>query len=267
MDMQLAGKRALITGSSSGLGAEIARTLASEGVSVVIHGRDAARTHAVAETIRADGGSAMAVCADLEDSADTFALAYAADRAYSGIDILVNNAGARTDGAIGFDIAPADWIRTLQRNLVSAVMLAGHFAPQMRERGWGRIIQISSGLGTTPIAAVPDYAASKAGLNNFTLSLSKSLAKTGVTVNAISPGIIWTPANEAFFGELALAQGRPDDVQGVLDDFVAAEALTVNRIGFPSDIAAGVVYLASPLAGYINGTNLRIDGGSSPSMS
>jgi NAD(P)-dependent dehydrogenase (short-subunit alcohol dehydrogenase family) len=266
MDLELTGKRVLVTGSSSGLGADMAILLAQEGAVVVVHGRDETRSRQVADRIVAAGGKAKAVCADLGTEAEVRALAAAADAAFGGIDILVNNAGSRTEGTTGFDIAPSDWLDTFQRNVVAGATLAAYFVPQMKARGWGRIIQISSGLGSTPIGMVPDYSASKAAMNNYTVNLSKALSKTGITVNTVSPGLIWTPANEAFFADLAEAQGRPGEIDVTLADFIAAAPQTVGRVGQPRDIAAGVAYLASPLADYVNGTNLRIDGGHSPSV-
>lgn len=266
MDLELTGKRALVTGASSGLGTDMAILLAQEGAAVVVHGRDEARSRQVADRIEGTGGKASVVCADLGSESGTRALADAADAVFGGIDILVNNAGSRTMGSTGFDIAPSDWLDTFQRNVVAGAILAEYFVPQMKARGWGRIIQISSGMGSTPIGMVPDYSASKAAMNNYTVNLSKALSKTGITVNTVSPGLIWTPANEAFFADLAAAQGRPDEVDAVLADFIVAAPQTVGRIGRPRDIAAGVAYLASPLADYVNGANLRIDGGHSPSV-
>jgi NAD(P)-dependent dehydrogenase (short-subunit alcohol dehydrogenase family) len=267
VDFGLSGKRALVTGSSSGIGAEIARVLAREGASVVVHGRDEGRAMRVAEQIIAERGKAAVVCGDLQGESSTLALAKAADAAFSGIDILINNAASRAEGTTGFDIPPEEWLKTYERNVLSAVRLAKYFAPQMRERGWGRIVQISSAMGTTPIGVVPDYSSSKAALNNFSLNLSKALANTGITVNTVSPGLIWTPANEAFFADLAVAMGLGNDVQKALDHVLKEHARqSVGRVGQPRDIAAGVAYLASPLADFVNGTNLRIDGGHSASL-
>ncbi len=266
MDLGLSSKRALITGSSSGLGADMAILLAQEGVAVVVHGRDETRSQQVADRIVEAGGRATVVCGDLGTEDEVRVIAAAADAAFGGIDILVNNAGSRTEGTTGFDVAPKDWLNTFQRNVIAGAILAEHFVPQMKERAWGRIIQISSGMGSTPIGIVPDYSASKAAMNNFTVNLSKALSKTGITVNTVSPGLIWTPANEVFFADLAVAQGRPGEVEATLADFIATAQQTVGRVGQPRDIAAGVASLASPLADYVNGANLRIDGGHSPSV-
>jgi 3-oxoacyl-[acyl-carrier protein] reductase len=267
MDLRLNSRRALVTGASSGIGRAIAKTLAAEGACVVVHGRDEARTAAVVAEIEASGGQAKPALGDLAVEAGAEGVAEAADAAFGGIDILVNNAGGPSDPTLGmglFDLKPQQWVDTYERNLISCLRLSAYFSPQMTARGWGRIIQITSGLSFSPRGLQGDYTASKAALNNFTYNLSLALKDTGVTANSVSPGMTVTPILEAWLSSMAEKAGLgPDPVKGekfVLENVVR---LTVNRLGQPEDIADAVAFLASPRADYINGTTIRVDGGGS----
>lgn len=268
MDLHLKGKRALVTGSSAGIGAAIATTLAAEGVCVVVHGRNEKRARAVADDIIANGGQAAVAIGDLSSGPGSDAVARTADAAFGGIDILINNAGGHTEGPPGFfEFSPEDWIKTYERNVLSALRLSTYFAPQMKDRKWGRIIQITSRTSWTPAGLIPDYCASKNALNNFTLNLSKALAHTGVTVNGVAPGLTITDTMQHWLADVAEKNGLGRDVKKgeefVLKNFVQ---LCVDRLGRPQDLADAVVFVASPRADYINGTNIRVDGGGSPSV-
>ncbi|CAN5183254.1 SDR family NAD(P)-dependent oxidoreductase [soil metagenome] len=269
MDLQLAGKRALVTGSTSGIGVGIARALAAEGAAVVIHGRDAGRAEQVAGELRNSGARVAIAMGDLTSDEGAAAVAAAATEALGGIDILVNNAGGQTtSGATGFDNkTPDDWLSTYNNNAVASLRLIHLLSPAMKARGWGRLIQIASASGTTPSETVPHYAASKAAIINMTISLSRALKMTGVTANTVSPGMIATPALDGWLDGIAEEQGFGDDRQRA-EAYVAENVVqqTVGRIGQPGDIGAIVAYLASPIADFINGANFRIDGGFSPSV-
>jgi len=134
----------------------------------------------------------------------------------------------------------------------------------MKKQNWGRIIQMASGEATQPFAFMPDYAATKAALVNLTVSLSKELANTGITVNTMSPGIILTPGVEHFYRETASSRGWATESWDEIEKHVIGEILynPVGRLGRVEEVANFVAYVASPLADYINGANLRIDGGS-----
>jgi NAD(P)-dependent dehydrogenase (short-subunit alcohol dehydrogenase family) len=268
--LKLDGKRALVTGASSGIGAATAMLLASENVKVVVHGRDAARAQKIVDQIRGSGGVAEAVLGDISTTEGAVAVAQAADEAFGGIDILINNAGGPSDPALGlgiFDLDADHWVKTYERNVVSCLNLARHLSKQMVERGWGRIIQVTSGLSFNPLGLQGDYAASKAALNNFTFNLSRSLKNTGVTVNGVSPGMTVTPMLEQWLADVAAEAGQERDPRVgekiVLENMVS---LTVNRLGLPEDLANAITFLASPLADYINGTTLRVDGGGSAAV-
>jgi len=267
MDLDLAGKRALVTGSSSGIGRGIATVLAGEGATVIVHGRNRERTEETAATIREAGGTAHLAFGDLATDEGAAAVADAVDQATGGIDILVNNIGG-TESYGGqmlswFEVGTGQWLGTLQQNLVSAVRMIHAFVPAMRERGWGRVINISSGGGAEPPTSVPDYCAAKAGLNNLTVSLSKELSRSGVTVNTVSPGCTRTDMFERNLERMAEANGWPDDYEAREARFMdlGVFACTSQRYGRPTDIGSLVAFLASPLSAFVNGANYRIDGG------
>lgn len=270
MDLQLAGKRALVTGSTSGIGVGIAKTLAGEGAAVVINGRDAERAESVAAELRASGAKAAIALGDLSTDEGAESVARAAEQAFGGIDILVNNAGGRSSGggaALWDSGTPNDWIETYQKNTVAALRLIRLLVEPMKARGWGRIIQIVSASAMTPPDAIPHYAASKAAMVNMTLSLSKALKFTGVTSNAVAPGMITTPALERWMDGVAVDKGFPGD-RARAEAYIVENLVhqTVKRIGTPEDIGTLVAYLASPLSEFVNGANFRIDGGGSPAI-
>ena len=187
MNLQLENKRALVTGSSRGIGEAIAKTLAAEGSAVVVHGRDETRTRRVVDEIIHSAGRAAIAIGDLASDAEAQRVADAALAAFGGIDILVNNAGVfQVRG--WWDTAPAQWIEIYNQNVAGSVRLIQALAPPMRERRWGRIIQISSGMGLLPSAQMADYAATKIVNVLTSVSLSLELADSGVTVNTVSPG-------------------------------------------------------------------------------
>jgi NAD(P)-dependent dehydrogenase (short-subunit alcohol dehydrogenase family) len=262
MDLQLRGQRALVTGSSAGIGAAIAVRLAAEGATVLVHGRRPDAVHEVVDQIGRTGGHAEPALGDLSTESGA---AQVADVALAGgVDILVNNAGWYANTT--WEQATAeDWLRGYNRNVVTAVRLIRTLVPGMRERGWGRIVQLSSGEATAPFAIMPEYAAAKAALVNLTVSLAKKLARTGITVNTVSPGIVVTPGVDAFYRKVAAERGWGDSWADI-EAAVLREVLDnpTGRLGRPADVADLVAYLVSPLAGYVNGANLRVDGGSTP---
>lgn len=267
MDLQLMGKRALVTGSSSGIGRGIATILAGEGATVVVHGRNRERTEETAEAIRSAGGGAHVALGDLATDEGAAAVAGAVQDHTGGVDILVNNIGGTESSGGGmlswFEIAPEQWAGAMQQNLIAAVRMVHAFVPAMRDRGWGRVINISSGGGSAPPESVPDYCAAKAGLNNMTVSLSKVLARTGVTVNTVSPGCTRTEMFERGLESMAKANGWADDYESREARYMDLGLFPCasERYGRPEDIGAVVALLASPLSAFVNGANYRVDGG------
>ncbi|KVM69239.1 MULTISPECIES: SDR family NAD(P)-dependent oxidoreductase [Burkholderia] len=260
MDLKLNGKRALVTGSSAGLGEAIARLLAQEGVTVVVHGRDARRAHAVAEVILSEGGQAEVALGDLatDEGADVVA-AKAQDG--GAIDILVNNAGYYHH--LNWTSAlPAQWADTYQVNVLSAVRMIQRLVPTMRERGWGRVIQIGGGLAGQPVPMQPDYNAALAARHNLAVSLARDLADSGVTSNTVAPGAILVPAVRELLMKIAPQRGWGDTWEEIeracVRDMVPND---VGRLGRAEEVAAAVAFLASPHAAYVSGATLRVDGG------
>ncbi|SEW25425.1 NAD(P)-dependent dehydrogenase, short-chain alcohol dehydrogenase family [Luteibacter sp. 329MFSha] len=268
VDLRLSGKIALVTGSTSGIGAAIARMLAAEGVSVVVHGRDAARAAAVVESIEAAGGRASMALGDLAIAVQAESVADVARAAFGQIDILVNNVGGSSDTshADWFGASVDEWAENYNANTLAAVRLTRALVPAMCERGWGRVIQISSRNAISPHAQFPAYGAAKAALNNLTLSLSKSLAGTGVTANAIMPGLIYTPQLDHWFATTAKPLGSDDPEVGKQHVLRNVVRQTVDRLGMPEDIAIAACLLASPLNDFMTGTIFRIDGGATPTV-
>jgi 3-oxoacyl-[acyl-carrier protein] reductase len=263
MDMGLTGRTALITGSSTGLGEAIADMLAAEGASVVVHGRDHTRTHAVADRIQASGGQATAVLGDLASSAGADTVAEAA----GDIDILVNNAGSY-DGLSWSDLSGDQWSQIYQVNVISGVRLINHLVPGMRDRGWGRVITIGGGLALQPTALQPHYTATLAARHNLTVSLARELAGSGVTANVVAPGAILTDPARDMALRVAADNGWGPDWNDIEKTASAAWFPNdVGRFGRPDEIAAAVTFLASRHADYISGADIRVDGGTVRSVS
>jgi 3-oxoacyl-[acyl-carrier protein] reductase len=264
MDLRIEGRRALVTGASSGIGRETAKTLAREGAVVVVAGRNRARTEETARQIEQAGGKALVATGDLTRDEDADAIADLALEALGGIDILVNNAGGSDgDAARSWrEITPEDYFASYSLNLVAAVRLTRRLAPGMVERGWGRIINISSAVGRQAMNALLHYGTAKVALENLSLNLSMDLARHGVTSNVIVPGMILTDVAQGFLEQLRDRFGWPDDAEEIMRRYTAEVApQPVPRFGDPTEIAAAVAFLASPLSDYTTGAVLRVDGG------
>jgi NAD(P)-dependent dehydrogenase (short-subunit alcohol dehydrogenase family) len=260
MDLELASKRALVTGSFRGTGAGIARVLAREGATVFIHGFELEASQTVADAIRAEGHAAHAVAGDIRTDAGARAVADAVGE----VDVLVNNYGVAESGT--WHSPTADWIDIYEKNVLSGVRLVQAFTPGMKSRGWGRVLFVSTVGYARPAARMPHYYASKMALVNMTLSLAKELAYTGITVNCISPGIIATAEIREMYARRAVQNGEPDDWASLEQKIVRGDMPNpAGIVGTPEDIGELVAFLASDRARYVNGANVRIDGGSSDS--
>jgi NAD(P)-dependent dehydrogenase (short-subunit alcohol dehydrogenase family) len=260
MDLKITGKRALVTGSNSGIGEAIVKMLAAEGATVVVHGRNADRANTVAESIRAAGGRADIALGDLSTDAGADVVAETA-LAGGDIDILVNNAGAYHH-LNWMEATPSRWIETYETNVLSAVRMIQRLLPQMRTRRWGRIIQTGGGLALQPAPMQPDYNASLAARHNLAVSLARELKGSGITSNVVAPGAILVPSVKELLITIAPRFGWGNTWEeierGTVQDLVPND---VGRLGRPEEIAAAVAYLASPHADYVSGAVLRVDGG------
>jgi 3-oxoacyl-[acyl-carrier protein] reductase len=234
---------ALVTGGSRGIGAAIGRALAADGWPVALNYRTGAHeAQAVADQIRSAGGSAVALAADVADPAAAGPLLEAAAEAFGApVLVLVNNAGVRADG-LALSLTDDDWQRVLETNLGSTYRLTRSALRAMIRARFGRVINIASVVGPRANAGQANYAASKAAVIGFTKTVAVEVARRGVTVNAVAPGLIATD----------MTQGIPD---------ILLERVPAQRAGTPEEVAAAVAFLASAAAGYITGSTLYVDGG------
>lgn len=264
MELGLKGKRALVTGASSGIGAGVALALAGEGVAVVVHGRDRERTEAVAREVAALGVSSAIAIGDVSSDADTDAIAEAALSALGGIDILVHSAGGvvTAGNPEWTEVGSEQWLESFSLNVVSLARLAKRLTPGMIERGWGRVISISSVGGKQLSGRLLEYGSAKAALDHVTGNMSRALAPHGVTVNAIAPGTVLTPQARRWIETVSAQQGW----DGTFDDWERRYTgewvgQPVPRLGRVEEIAAAATFLASPLSDFTTGAIMRIDGG------
>jgi 3-oxoacyl-[acyl-carrier protein] reductase len=239
---RLDGKRALVTGASGGIGAEIARVLHRQGATVTLSGTRAPMLEALANELK----ERVHVCpADLRDAGAADSLVAAAELAGGPLSILVNNAGFTRD-VLALRMKDEDWQAVLDVDLSAPFRLSRAAMKGMIRRRAGRIIQIASLVGTMGNPGQANYAAAKAGLVGMTKSLAQEVGSRGVTVNVVSPGFVETPMTEEQFAS------RRDKLLA---------AIPVGRMGLPADVAAAVVYLASDEASWVTGATLHVNGG------
>lgn len=244
--MTFADKVAVVTGSSRGIGRAIALRLAGGGAKVVVNYRgNEAAADKVVEQIRAAGGEAMAVQADVRRPAEAQALMDAAKKAYGRVDILVNNAGTTRDTLI-MRMSEEDWDIVVDTNLKGTFNCIKAVSRQMMRQRTGRIVNITSVAGIGGNAGQANYASAKAGIIGLTKTVAKELGSRGITCNAVAPGLVPTD----------LTASLP---QNLVD--VAVERTPLGRTGTAEDMAAAVAFLASDEASFITGQVLAVDGG------
>jgi 3-oxoacyl-[acyl-carrier protein] reductase len=242
MKIDLTGKVALVTGSTRGIGREIAATLASAGARVAVSGRSA---EGAAEAASALGGEAHGFACDIADTASVAALVASVEKHFGSCDILVNNAGITRDNLL-MRLKDDDWDAVLDANLRGAFATIRAASRGMMKKRWGRIINITSVVGITGNKGQANYAASKAGLIGLTKSVAKELASRNILANAVAPGFIETDMTAAMTPEARAELGAQ---------------IPMGRLGTPGDIAGVCAFLASEYASYITGQLFVVDGG------
>lgn len=246
MNFDLSNKVALVTGSSSGIGAAIAKELAASGAAVAIHYRgnaDGAKT--VADDIRNHGGKCELFQADVSNTEQAAELIKKVQESFGGLDILINNAGTTRDTLL-LSMKEEEWDAVISTNLKSVYAVSRAALRGMIKKRWGRIINITSVVGITGQAGQSNYAASKAGIIGFTKSLAREVASRNITVNAVAPGFI------------------PTALTDVLNEEQRAKIISetpLGRMGTPEEVAWAVAFLAAERSGFITGQVMTVDGG------
>jgi NAD(P)-dependent dehydrogenase (short-subunit alcohol dehydrogenase family) len=258
VDLGLAGKVALVTGGSLGIGREIALLLAAEGAELaLVARRREPLAHACGE-VEALGGAALGVEADVATAEGARHAFDATIARYGRVDILVNNAGKGTNKPL-HELTDDDWHASLALNLMSAVRLSQACVPQMRELGWGRIVNISSRVAREPDHYFAPYAAAKAALVNFSKSLANAYSGDGVLTNCVVPGLITGEGVQRAAERSAEATGM--SVEDVFAATLRKRPIPAGRIGAPRDVAGLVALLVSDWASWITGACFTVDGG------
>ncbi len=261
MDLGINGKVALVTASSGGLGAAIAQTLAAEGVAVAITGTNAEKLEKTASAIRAKGGKVITLVWDLGDLARIEPSIARVEAELGPIDILVNNTGGPPPSPAGGQ--PQDiWLKHFNSMVLSVIAMTDRVLPGMKARQWGRIIT-STSMGV--IAPIPNLGMSntlRASLVGWSKTLSREVAKDGITVNVLAPGRINTDRVRSIDAGAAKREGRS------VEEVAAASAATIpmGRYGDPQEFADVAAFLASARASYVTGSTIRVDGGVIPNV-
>ena len=243
--MDLTDRVAIVTGAGRGIGRTIALKLAGLGATVVVSDIMEKEAGAVAEEIKAAGGKSLAILADVSSAADVSRMVEETVKAYDRIDILVNNAGIARDQIL-LRMSEADWDRVLDVDLKSVFLCTKAVLRHMLRARWGRVISLSSIAGQVGNPGQANYAAAKAGVIGFTLTVAREVGSHGITINAVAPGFIETDMTSRMKEELRQEIKRH---------------IPLDRFGTPQDVAEAVAFLASEEAGYITGQVLSINGG------
>lgn len=244
----LSGRVALVTGAAGGLGQATVEALAAQGAEVIATDRESAPLEAQLQGVRANGGRAHAVCADLADPSSIDAMLRQARALVPTIDVLVCNAGIQGPTGPLAQITDADWAAVMQINLRSALHLTTALMPEMAQRGQGSVVLMSSIAGLRGNVAIGLYGLSKAALAQLARNLAVEWGPRGVRCNSISPGLIRTPLATELLDNGAFMQRR-------------LQMTPLRRVGEAYEVAGAVAFLASPAGAFVNGHNLVVDGG------
>jgi len=257
-------RTAVVTGATGDLGYAIAERLLRDGHRLVLHARDERKASSalalLRETANVDNDAIRYVIADIDSSAGRTALAAELARDGIEVDILVNCAGGGGAHEAWWETSDEKWEACFRLNVMGTVGLCKAFVPGMQQRGWGRVINVASVAGSRPLAIGPEYAAAKAAVRSLTVSLAQACANSGVTVNAISPGLCMTNKVRGFLEPHVKASASPDES---LDAFASRNVFPnlVGELTHPEDVGELASLLASDRGGRITGQDLVVDGG------
>jgi NAD(P)-dependent dehydrogenase (short-subunit alcohol dehydrogenase family) len=253
MDLQLKAKRALVSGSTAGIGLAIADALAKEGAAVIVNGRTQKRVDDAMKQLR---GNVEGIAADLGTAAGV----EAAIARFPDVDILINNLGIFETKPFE-EIDDRDWLRFFEVNVMSGVRLSRHYLPRMKQRNWGRIIFISSESGVQTPAEMIHYGMTKTAQLAISRGLAETTGGTGVTVNSVLPGPTASEGATGFVASVAAQQNI--DAAAVEREFFRSirPSSLLKRFATTEEVAALVAFVSSPVASAINGSALRVDGG------
>jgi NAD(P)-dependent dehydrogenase (short-subunit alcohol dehydrogenase family) len=258
MDLELKGKRAVISGGSVGIGLAVAHALASEGVDIAILARDKSRVESEAAAIaKAHGVTSFGFSADVSRKEDIDAAVQKIISVFDGVDILINNAGTGTSETI-MEAADEKWNHFWDLHVMAAVRLSRALVPLMKKRGGGVILNTASICAKQPLGYEPIYNTTKAALVMFSKCLSNELIKDNIRVNAVNPGLILTPDWKKTAG--LLTKGTSTTVDQYLDK-IAKDNAPIGRFATPEELAHFYVFLCSPRSSYCVGSSYYVDGG------
>ena len=262
MDLGIAKKIALISGADSGIGWETARQLLDEGVVVVLTDKDQESLDEAAAKLNAPDGQLHAFACDITSIESIAALHTNVQDAVGDIDILVQSAGITGAQGLFHEIDDEGWTSTIEVDLMGPVRLVSAFLPSLRKGGWGRLVFLASEDAVQPYDDELPYCAAKAGILALAKGLSRSYAKEGLLVNAVSPAFIHTPMTDAMMEKRAdkLGVSRDEAIESFLDE--ERPYMELKRRGEPEEVASVITFLCSDRASFVNGSNYRVDSGS-----
>lgn len=265
MDLHLRKHTAIITGGDSGIGLATAKMLAEEGVNLLLVGKTQKKLGKAKEEIQklaSGNASIISITADLRKNNEVLKIAEKAKEVFENVDIVVHCAGIHGASGDFISLTDADWMESIDMDLMSAVRICRAFLPQMIEKKWGRIVLIASENALQPYEHESPYNACKAAIINLTKCLSRAYSPQGVMINCASPAFIATPMTDAMMKQKAKKQqvSKEEAIQKFL--ITDRPNIVVNRRGRPEEVASVIAFLCSEHASYITGSNYRVDGGS-----